>query len=63
MERKVFESMGAEIANLHLGSIASAKLRGELETRGSGGKWLRQAAKDWSKKVKEDFEEFCSKPD
>ena len=63
MERKVFESMGAEIANLHLGYIASAKLRGELETRGSGGKWLRQAAKDWSKKVKEDFEEFCSKPD
>lgn len=63
MERKVFESMGAEIGNLHLGSISVAKLRGELEARGSNGAWLRQAAKDWRKRVKEDFAEFCSKPE
>ena len=63
MKRKVFESMGAEIANLHLGSISAAKLRGELDARGSDATWLRKAAKDWIKKVKEDFEEFCRKPE
>jgi hypothetical protein len=62
MERKVFESMGAEIGNLHLGSISAAKLRGELHARGSDATWLRKAAKDWVKTVKEDFEEFCRKP-
>ena len=60
MKRKVFESMGAEIGNLHLGSIGAAKLRGELKARGdAGGAWLRKAAKDWARKVKEDFAEFC----
>ncbi len=63
MERKVFESMGAEIGNLHLGSLSAAKLRGELEARGSNGAWLRKAAKDWRKKVKEDFAEFYGKPE
>jgi hypothetical protein len=63
MERKVFESMGAEIANLHLRSISATKLHGELNARGSDATWLRKAAKDWSKRVKEDFAEFCSKPE
>jgi Uncharacterized protein conserved in bacteria (DUF2252) len=63
MERKVFESMGAEIGNLHLGSISAAKLRGELDARGADAKWLRKTAKDWTKKVKEDFAEFCRKDD
>ena len=62
MKRNVFESMGAEIGNLHLGSINAAKLRRELGARGSDGTWLRQAAKDWNKKVKDDFAEFCRKP-
>jgi hypothetical protein len=63
MERKVFESMGAEIGNLHLGSISAAQLRRELDARGSDATWLRKAAKDWRKRVKEDFAEFCGKPD
>ncbi len=63
MERKVFESMGAEIGNLHLGSINAAKLRRELDARGSDATWLRKEAKDWNKKVKDDFAEFCSKPE
>ena len=62
MERKVFESMGSEIGNLHLGSISAAKLRRELDARGSDATWLRKAAKDWTKRLNEDFEEFCRKP-
>jgi hypothetical protein len=57
MKRKVFESMGAEIGNLHLGSISAAKLRGEVNAR--GGAWLRKSSKDWAARVKEDFAEFC----
>ena len=63
MERKLFESMGAEIGNLHLGSISAPKLRGELNARGSDAKWLRKAAKDWIKTVEKDFAEFCNKPE
>ena len=62
MKRKVFESMGAEIGNLHLGSINAAKLRRELDARGSDATWLRKEAKDWNMKVKDDFAEFCRKP-
>jgi hypothetical protein len=62
MERKVFESMGAEIGNLHLGSIKTATLRSELDARGSDAAWLRKAAKEWTKKVDDDFAEFCRKP-
>jgi hypothetical protein len=62
MERKVFESMGAEIGNLHLGSIKTATLRRELDARGSDAAWLRKAAKEWTKKVDDDFAEFCRKP-
>ena len=59
MKRKVFESMGVEIGNLHLGSISAAKLRGELKARGGADSaWLRKAAKDWAGKVKSDFAEF-----
>jgi hypothetical protein len=63
MERKVFESMGAEIGNLHLGSISDAKLRRELDARGTDATWLRKAVKDWAKRVKEDFAEFCTQPE
>ena len=62
-ERKVFESMGAEIGNLHLGSISAPTLREELSARGSDSKWLRNAAKDWMKKVEADFAEFCNTPE
>jgi hypothetical protein len=60
-ERKLFASMGAEIGNLHLGSISGTKLRAELDGRGSAT-WLSKAAKEWVKKVTEDFAEFCRKP-
>jgi hypothetical protein len=59
MAQKVFASMGAEIGNLHLGSISAAKLRGELAARGSDARWLRKATKDWTQTVKDDFAEFC----
>ena len=62
MKRKVFESMGAEIGNLHLGSINAGKLRRELDARGSDATWLRKEAKDWNQKVRDDFAEFCRKP-
>jgi len=61
MKRKVFESMGAEIGNLHLGSISATRLRDEVNARDSDGRWLRKAADDWSKQVKDDFAEFCGK--
>lgn len=60
MTRKVFESMGAELANLHLGSGNAAKLPGELDARGKDGKWFHAAVGDWTKKVNEDFAEFSS---
>lgn len=58
MKREVFESMGAELANLHLASDEAAKLPGELKARGSDEKWFRDAVKDWTKKVNEDFADF-----
>jgi len=33
------------------------------DARGSDATWLRKAAKDWVKRVNEDFAEFCSKPE
>ena len=54
--------MGAELGNLHLGSISAAQLRGELGARGAGTAWLRQAVKDWTRTVNEDFAAFCRTP-
>jgi hypothetical protein len=54
--------MGAEIGNLHLGSISAEKLRGELRARRANAGWLRKAAKNWKTRVEEDFAEFCRKP-
>jgi hypothetical protein len=61
-EEKLFECMGAELGNLHLGSANAAKIPNELAARGAHGKWLRKAVKDWTGKVEKDFEVFCNKP-
>jgi hypothetical protein len=56
-EEVLLQAMGAEAANVHLGSNGQAKtILADLHRRKS--KWLRSAAKDMAKAMEEDWKEY-----
>ena len=58
-EGHVLHGMGAETANVHLGSPGGDAIRKDLARRPAG--WLEEAAKAFAKRVEQDWEDWRAK--
>ena len=59
---KMFESMGAKTANIHLGSsIGNTSVLADLARReAENGDWLFEAAELWREKIRQDYAQFAA---
>ena len=59
---KMFESMGAETANIHLGSSVgnTSILADSARREAENGEWLFEAAELWREKIRQDYAQFAA---
>ena len=58
--KKLFDAMGAETANIHLGGGKTAEILQDFGSRtGNNEDWLWDAAKKWRNKLRNDFTQYA----